>query len=349
MVDTQKTILMTGGGTLGPVMPLLAVSLHLREQGLDVRFVGTANGPERAVVEAAHFPFSSIPAPRLRRFWTWQQVLLPVELIRSLLAAARLLRQMKPALIVSAGGFVSVPIVWMGWLKHIPCLIHQQDIRPGLANRLMQGCAKKITVAFESSVVDFPANKSAEWIGNPVRDLTPTTHTLKLDPNFPTVLLFGGGTGAQALNDLVSKELCDFANVIHLTGVGKKGPALSHPRYHVFELLQEEMKEALVAADVVVCRAGLGTISELAALHKVVILVPIPNSHQEDNAAWMEEQGAAVVFEQRRLSPDRLVRQVQRLLTDQARRAELAEHIGKVYRPDAAQRLAQIILTTVKN
>lgn len=341
---TPKKVLLTGGGTLGPVSPLLALVPELRAQGAHIEFVGTPDGPERQPVEQAGLKFHTLQAPRLRRFWSVYNLGIPFSLIRGLGQASRLLRQIKPQVIVSAGGFVSVPLVWMGRLRGIPAVIHQQDLRPGLANRLMQHQAKIITVAFESSQNDFPRSKRVEWIGNPVRDLTPTTHVLQLDSNFPTVLIFGGGTGAQALNQLVSNSLCEQANVILLTGKGKTGPAITHPRYHVYEFLGNEMPEALAAADVVVSRAGLGTISELAALKKVALIIPLPSSHQEDNASWLEAHDAAVVFEQSKLDPDRLTRNVTRLLTDEVLRGKLSANIAKITRPDAAHRLAELIL-----
>lgn len=341
-------VLLTGGGTLGPVVPLLALVPELRAQDVEIEFVGTPDGPERQPVEQAGLKFHSLQAPRLRRFWSVHNLTIPFSLIRGLGQASRLLHQLKPQVIVSAGGFVSVPLVWMGRLKGIPAVIHQQDLRPGLANRLMQRHAKIITVAFESSQNDFPKSKRVEWIGNPVRDLTPITHSLQLDSNFSTVLVFGGGTGAQALNQLVSKQLCEVANVIHLTGAGKTGPNIHHPRYHPFEFLGNEMPEALAAADVVVCRAGLGTISELAALKKVALIIPLPSSHQEDNASWLEAHDAAVVFEQSKLDPDRLTRNVTRLLTDQPLRSKLSANIAKITRPDAARRLTDLILEEVR-
>ncbi|MEK7539872.1 MAG: UDP-N-acetylglucosamine--N-acetylmuramyl-(pentapeptide) pyrophosphoryl-undecaprenol N-acetylglucosamine transferase [Patescibacteria group bacterium] len=345
MPDTiPKKVLFTGGGTLGPVSPLLALVPELRDQGVEVEFVGTPDGPERQPVEQAGLKFYTLQAPRLRRFWSVHNLGIPFSLIRGLGQASRLLGQINPQVIVSAGGFVSVPLVWMGRLRGIPAIIHQQDLRPGLANRLMQHQAKVITVAFESSKIDFPKSKRVEWIGNPVRDLTPSTHSLHLDQQFPTVLIFGGGTGAQALNALVGKSLCEQANVIHLTGAGKKGPNFQHPRYHQFEFLGEDMKEALAVADVVVSRAGLGTISELAALKKVALIIPLPSSHQEDNASWLEAHDAAVVFEQSKLDPDRLTRNVTRLLTDQPLRTKLSKNISKITRPDAAHRLVEIIL-----
>lgn len=329
---------------MGPVVPLLAVVPELLKLRAEVVFVGTPDGPERAPVEELGLPFYTLRAPRLRRFLSAQNFLIPFQLMSARQAANQLLQQLHPQVIVSAGGFVSVPLVRVAKREHIPVVIHQQDIRPGLANRLMQKQANTISVAFESSLNDFSSHKKVVWIGNPVRDLTPTTKAIPTDPQYPTILIFGGGTGAQSLNHLVSPSLCQTANVIHLTGKGKTGPDIQHPRYLKYEFLGEEMKEALHKAEVVVCRAGLGTISELAELKKVALVIPLPNSHQEDNAAWLEAHDAAIVFDQAKLDPDRLTRQVNRLLTDQALRSKLSKHIAHITRPGATQRFAQIIV-----
>lgn len=341
--QTGPRILLTGGGTLGPVTPLLALVPGLRSAGAQIFFAGTSDGPEKALVNALHIPFRSIPAPRFRRFITWRHLLVPIELIRSLIQARRLLREWKPQVIVSAGGFVSVPIVWMASVRGTRCVIHQQDVRPGLANRLMERYADYITVAFPSSVDDFH-KCNAEWVGNPVRDLTPTTHAFRLDPKFPTILVFGGGTGALALNQLVSTEWCERANIIHVTGEGKTAHPIQHPRYHTFQLLEEEMKEALAKADIVVCRSGLGTISELAALKKPAIVIPLPQSHQEDNADWLKKNGAAVVLKQEEVTQASLLKQIDLLLKDKHLRSTLGERIGELYRPDATARMVEIIL-----
>lgn len=336
-------VLLTGGATLGPVTPLLALAPGLRAAGAQVFFAGTPDGPEKALVNALDIPFRSIPAPRLRRFLTWRHVLVPFELIRSLIHSRRLIREWKPQVVVSAGGFVSVPIVWMASVRHVPSVIHQQDVRPGLANRLMERFASYITVSFPSSVDDFHG-RITEWVGNPVRDLTPTTHQFKLDPKFPTIFIFGGGTGAQALNEMVRPDWCELANVIHVTGEGKTAQPIQHPRYHKFQFLGEEMKEALALADVVICRAGLGTISELAALKKPAIIIPLPQSHQEENGDWLKQHRAAVVLRQEETGPEGLLQQIRLLLKDGHQRTQLGERMSQLYRPDAADRLVEIIL-----
>jgi UDP-N-acetylglucosamine--N-acetylmuramyl-(pentapeptide) pyrophosphoryl-undecaprenol N-acetylglucosamine transferase len=337
-------ILFSGGGTLGSVSPLLAVADRLRADGHQLAFVGTAGGPERAVVEAAGISFSSLTAPKLRRYFSFRHLLIPFELGFGLCQAARLLRRLKPAVIVSAGGFVSVPLVWVGRWRRIPAVVHQQDLEPGLANRLMAKAAARITVAFEESRAGFARfAEKVVWTGNPVRSLTPTTTTLSIDSAFPTVFVTGGGTGAQAINALVTPALCERANVIHLTGRGRAVHDFTHPRYLAREFLGAEMAEAFAKADLVVARAGLGTISELAALGKAAMIIPMPDSHQQRNADLLARHQAAVVVDQATLTPENFTAQVLALLADRGRRAALGQAIHALAQPDAGERFVQAI------
>lgn len=339
----MKRIIFTGGGTLGSVTTLLAVAPLVQKAGFELLWIGTHAGPERSLVEAAGIPFTAITAPKFRRYLSWRHILMPFELVAGCYQSLRFILKHKPVAIVSAGGFVSVPVVWMGWVCKVPALVHQQDMQLGLANFLMTQCAERFTVTFEESLKQFPAKKTT-WTGNPVRDLTPTTDAIQLDTTVHTVLVFGGGTGAAGLNALVGKALCDIANVIHVTGRGKAGSALTHPRYHAYELLGEEMKEALTKADVVVCRAGLGTITELAALKKPAIIVPLPGTHQLHNAEVLQKRNAAIVCEQSALTQATLADRVRALLSDTQQQKTLSKNIGALHTPNATRDIANQII-----
>ncbi len=333
---------MTGGGTLGSVSPLLAVVEQLKAEGDKITFVGTVRGPERTLVEEAGIPFFTIVAPKLRRYLSLWHLAVPFQLGFGLWQALVIVARQRPQVIVSAGGYVAVPLVWVGWFFRIPSVIHQQDIQPSLTNKLLAPCASRITVGFESSLQDYPAKKTS-WIGNPVRDLTPTTNRLKLDDSLPTVMIFGGGTGAKAINQLVTKELCDSMNVVHITGRGRGAGSFSHPRYHAYELLGEEMKEAYASAAVVVARAGLGTITELAALKKPAIIIPMPNTHQEPNAQLLKEREAAVVLDQRELTPESFRGQIQLLLGSSAQQEKLSTNLGALFPEESNQQFIKAI------
>lgn len=335
-------ILLSGGGTAGSVTPLLAVAEQLQHH--DVWFIGTRHGVERNLVPPS-IRYIVVPAGKLRRYWNWKNLADPFIIVAAFFYSLWLMARHNPTVVVSAGSFVSVPVVWAAWWCNIPVVIHQQDLQVGLSTRLMRLAASTITKAFPE--IPLPG---ATTIGNPVRTLMPITQQLALDATVPTVLIFGGGTGAEAINQLVDIELCVQANVIHITGKGKSGlniaSVLAAPhgqRYHQYELLTDAMAEALQRADVVVCRAGLGTLSELAVLGKPTIVIPIPQSHQEQNARYFAERQAILKVEQNGLTPQRLTQHIVNLLHNSAQQAALAKAFQRCNPVDAAKKLAQLI------
>jgi len=340
-------ILLSGGGTLGSVSTLLAVASALKKRGGEICFVGTRLGPERKLVMSRGIHYAYIVAPKFRRYVSLAHVLLPFQFIAGLVQSFVLLLMSRPGVIVSAGGYVSVPLVWIGWILRIPSVIHQQDVETGLASKLMKPFATRITVAFKDSLKDFNEKKTT-WIGNPTRNLKSITNDLLLEEGVPTVLITGGGTGAQAINDLMSEELLQIAQVIHVTGEGKKGMDIRHPRYHKKEFLNDEMKEALAKATVVVSRAGLGTISELSKLGKASIIIPMPHTHQEKNAEMLQRHNAAIILEQEGLTKEVFASTIRELLRDRKYTRELEHNIKALSTEDANSLFVETILSVVK-
>lgn len=328
------TIFLTGGGTAGSVTPLLAVAEHISNHQL--HFIGTKMGVERQLMPAT-MSYHAIAAGKWRRYWSWRNLADVGHIVVAFMQALWLVARYQPAVVVSIGSFVSVPVVWAAWWCSVPVVIHQQDVQVGLATRLMKPCATSITKAFAET------NLAALCIGNPVRSLVPTTHDFKLDPAYPTVLIFGGGTGSQGINQAVTADLCEFANIIHGTGEGRSQPHWKHPRYHPVTFLKDTMAEALQVADVVVCRAGLGTLSELAALGKAAIIIPMPQSHQEANAALFKQHQACIVLPQTDLTPTHLAHTIQALLSDTAQRHRLQQAMQTLNPATTAQVLAKTI------
>ncbi len=319
-------IFFSGGGTAGSVTPLLAVAEQLKKHHL--YFVGTANGVERKLVTG--MSYLVLPAGKFRRYFSVMNFLDLFIVAYATCKAWYLLLKIMPDVVVSAGGFVSVPLVWAAWWCNIPVVVHHQDIRMSLATRLMKPFAAVVTNARE--------------IGNPVRSLAVTTNDFHLDATVPTVLIMGGGTGAQAINNLVTPALIEFCNVIHVTGPNKTAAIpKTTKRYHQFELLKENFSEALHKADLVVSRAGFGSITEFAALGKASIIIPIPRSHQEDNAQWLEDHQAAMMLLQDTLTPETFAQEIQRLLLNTTKLDQLRTNIGKLLPSNAAQHLAQLI------
>jgi UDP-N-acetylglucosamine--N-acetylmuramyl-(pentapeptide) pyrophosphoryl-undecaprenol N-acetylglucosamine transferase len=353
-------ILFAGGGTLGPVTPLLAVIDELKHLRPDVEsvFVGTSAGPERRLVEESGIRFLALDAPKLRRYLDARTLLAPFHFLKALWNADRLLATENPKLVVGAGGYVQVPLGLAAKLRGVKVLVHQQDVVTSLSNKLLAPLAEAITTTFDVSLKDFPKKKTTV-IGNPVRrvieegDRAHGLRTLGFTGERPIVLALGGGTGSVFLNQKLIDalpRLTGFADVAHLTGLEKALtiPKLEHPeRYRQMEFLGADMAHVLAAADTVVCRAGLGTLTELAALEKAVLLVPIADSHQEKNAELVVERGGARVFHERDLSPEALVTAVR----DLQKRPEDARRLGAslhaLFQPHAREALAEKILSLI--
>ncbi len=349
-------IVFTGGGTLGPVTPLIAVSRALRELAPDagVSWIGTRGGPEERIVREAGIPFDAVSAGKLRRYFSWRNFADPFLVAKGFFEARRLLKARKADAVVSAGGFVAVPVAWAARTLGIPVHVHQQDARPGLANRLSLPAAKSMSVALASSVADFPRQRP-EWTGNPVRpelaagSSEEAKRLFGLEDGVPVVLVLGGGTGAIGLNRLVRGALPALvarSQVIHAAGPGKTDLSASSPRYHQYELLTSELPHAYAAADLVVTRAGMGALSELATLGKPALIVPMPGSHQEDNAAAFAKLAGAAVLDERASVPQAFADAVSALANDPVRLAAMAEGMRKANPPGAAERIARTVLRT---
>lgn len=345
-------ILFTGGGTLGPVTPLLSVAAQWRRRDPDVRcsWIGTPKGPERLLIEGAKIPFFELSAPRVNRYRKWTYPFIPFHMLWSMWQAGKILREMKPDMIFSAGAYVSVPVVIIAWFMRIPVWIHELDVRPGLANRVMAPFAKRISVTWAESAARYPAKKTSV-VGAMVRstlalgDRVSARDRYGLRPDLPTILVIGGGTGAASINEgmlVIADEILRIANVIHLTGRGKMLPALQAFQeqgkpYIALEFLHEGMADAYAVADIVVARAGMGTISELAALGKPSIIIPLSGSQQEENAKALQAQEAADVIYH--MTPQVLLQAIVKMVQSNEYRIERAERIRRIFPVNADERI----------
>lgn len=348
---------MTGGGTLGSVTPLLAVVAELRKRdaNVGVSWIGTPDGPERLVVESQRIAFYKMSAPKLDRYRKWTWPILPVRFLLSFINALRLLYVIKPDMVFSAGGYVSVPVAWAAFFRRIPVWVHQLDVLPGLANKLMAPVAKKISVTFEETAKNFSAKKTVV-VGSMVRkalrqgDKTTALKRYGFDETLPTVFVIGGGTGAVSINEMfavIADELTAHANVIHLVGRGKMLTALEGKKNYVaLEFLNEGMADAYAAADVVVSRAGLGTISELSALGKPTVIIPIHDAFQEANARLLEDRQAAQVLWY--VTPQILSQAILRLLENEEQRETYGKNIRALFALNADERIVHDALTLLE-
>lgn len=351
-----------GGGSLGPVTPLLAAHERILEQdpGCQALWFGTPDGPERALVEARGIPFVTVPVAKWPRFLSWDRLLFPFRYLQAVQRVRRILRQERPDIIVSAGGFTAVPVVRVAARLGIPCLAHQLDWLPGLANRFLADRCTKVTSSFAYDVPPFGKRVSVEMIPTPVQfsldDLPARSQAVRqlgLVSARPILLVMGGGTGATSINDLVTRSWLSWQRrgwqVIHLTGKGKLGESLTGPGIIQKELcLPEEMRVLYGAADLVVMRAGLGAISEAVSLRKPMVLVPLPGSAQEANARAFAVAGGALVIPQAQEGFDLWIEKaVQRLLRDAAFARLTVDRAAKVLETDRGEALAAEVLGLV--
>jgi UDP-N-acetylglucosamine--N-acetylmuramyl-(pentapeptide) pyrophosphoryl-undecaprenol N-acetylglucosamine transferase len=355
MTDAGPRVLLAGGGSGGSATPVLAVAEQLRrlEPRVELLLAGTHEGPERALAAASGVAFVALSAGKLRRYWSLENFSDPPRVLVGLAQAFRLVGRYRPSVALGAGGFASVPPLAAAGLLRCPVHVHQQDALPGLANRLLLPFARSFSVSLPVTLSRFPRGRTS-LTGNPVRpsilrgEPSRAWRRFGLDPNRPLVLVTGGGTGALGLNRLVAAAaptLVERCQVVHLTGAGR-GVRLESALagYQQHEFLTDGLADLLAAATLVVSRAGLGTLSELAALGKPALLVPMPDSHQGANAAEFARLQAALVVEQRALDPTGLAATVQALLADPARLAALSTAMRRVMPNDAADRLARQLL-----
>lgn len=361
---TDMKILLAGGGSGGPVAPLLAVAETIKQRHQTAKFllVGTFSGPESLMAKRAGVEFTAIPAGKWRRYLSLANLFTPFLVVGGFLKALKILKRFRPDCVFGTGSFVQVPVVWAAaWLK-IPVVLHQQDLRPSLANTLCQAAADKITVTFEQSLVDFSSGlglfykkRKADkivWTGNPFRsqlkgaDRQKAFSNFNLAPDFPTLLVLGGGTGAMFFNRLLKKALPELSRSVQIIHAAGKGKLLSAPQkhYHPYEFIAD-MDLAYEAADIVLARAGMSTITELSNLKKVAIIVPMPKTHQEENAFALMSGQAAIVVPQPMLTPTTLTRVIRKLLFDLKTQDILKHNIGKIMPHNSAHKIAEIIET----
>jgi UDP-N-acetylglucosamine--N-acetylmuramyl-(pentapeptide) pyrophosphoryl-undecaprenol N-acetylglucosamine transferase len=349
-------ILLAGGGSGGSATPVLAVAqaLRRRDPSIECLYVGTRDGPEAALAAAQHIPFAGVAAGKVRRYWDVRNFTDPLRVALGIVQSYALVRRFRPDIAFAAGGFGAVPPIIAARLFGAFTVIHQQDVEPGLANRILMPFASRITVSLESSMTHFPPSRTTVT-GNPVReeifsgDPQRIFTDMALKSDVPLVLVTGGGTGALGLNRLVAAaapRLVDQVQVVHLTGRGRGvASAANSSRYRSIEFVVDEMPHLLAAASVVVSRAGMGTLTELATLAKASLIVPLPDSHQWANAQAFARLGAIEVADQDALTPDSLAERILSLQADLPRREHLGRALAASMPRHAADRIAQLLLS----
>jgi UDP-N-acetylglucosamine--N-acetylmuramyl-(pentapeptide) pyrophosphoryl-undecaprenol N-acetylglucosamine transferase len=338
-LEKERKILLVGGGTLGSVSPLLAIA---EKYPANYLFVGTKDGPERSVVEAIGLDFKHIVSGKLRRYFSWQNFVDIFKLKIAWWQSLFLLFKFKPDIVLTAGSFVAVPVVWAAWFLRIPVIVHQQDIKVGLANKLMAPFAKKITITFEISKNLF-STKKVIVTGNPVR-----TGSKKISDQ-PAIVITGGGLGARGFNKFLSEfipRLTKTHQVHHILGDKNYDQALDLPNYRAYRFVKEGMSDLLSQSDIVISRAGLSITTEVAAHKKALVLIPIPESHQEDNAKFFAQNNAAIMVRQG--SGKILSRYLDKLLPNKQLQQALAGNLYNLFPKNPVDNYIKLIEDVLK-
>ena len=322
----MKRIILTGGGTAGHVTPNIALLPRLRELQYDIHYIGSYNGIEKELIEKQQIPYHGISSGKLRRYFSLKNFTDPFRVLKGFSEANRLIKTLKPDVIFSKGGFVSVPVVIAGKRNNVPVIIHESDMTPGLANRISIPSAYKVCCNFPETLKALPKDK-AVLTGSPIRQELMTGDPEKarafcgFKDEKPVILVVGGSLGATAVNQAVrailSELLKDF-QVIHLCGKGKLDTSLNNLEGYVqFEYIQDELRHLFALSDIVISRAGANAICELLALQKPNLLIPLSASASRGdqilNARSFERQGFSKVLEEETLTNELLLSSIREL------------------------------------
>jgi len=354
--------LIMAGGTGGHVFPALALARELRARSWQVVWLGTRRGLEARLVPAEQIAVEWLSVSGLRGKGALVWLSAPLKLARALLQALAVIRRRRPALVVGLGGFVAGPGGIAAWMLRRPLLIHEQNAIAGFTNRCLARLARRVLTAFPGS---FPPRVHAQVVGNPVRreiaELPPPSQRFAQRHGPTRLLVVGGSQGATQLNAMVPFALARAAatqrfEVQHQSGerwieAAKRNYAEAGMTVRLQPFI-EDMAAAYGWADLVICRAGALTVSELAAAGVGAILVPFPaatDDHQTRNAAFLVDDGAAVMIAERELSAERLAGELVRLCHGRARLLAMAERARALARPRAAQELADACVELVRS
>lgn len=348
-----KKIVLTGGGTAGHVTPNIALLPYLKEKGYEVIYIGSYDGIEKKLIADYGVTYYGVSTGKFRRYMDAKNFTDPFRVLKGFGEAHKILKEEKPDVLFSKGGFVSVPVVNAAARMGIPCILHESDLTPGLANKLCVHAADKICCNFPETMQYLP-KKKAVLTGTPIRDELLTGKAMAgkefcgFEDDKPVLMVIGGSLGAQSVNEVVREALpkiLPYFNVIHVCGKEKMDNLrLDIPGYKQFEYVKGELKDLFALSDIVLSRAGANSICELLALHKPNILVPLSaKSSRGDqilNARSFEQQGFSIVITSEDFDEDILITKIHELY--EHRDQYQAKMAGSNQR-NATQRIMELI------
>lgn len=367
-------VLMTGGGTGGHVYPAIAIANTIKQNivGSEIAFVGTPTGIENKICKAEGYDVYHVNVMGIRRSLSPRNIKAAYLALTSPIKAKKILEEFKPDVVVGTGGYVCWPILVAASKAGIPTLVHESNVFPGLAVRKLQGKVDKVLVNFEDSKKHLSKNyeDSIVCVGNPLRQGFKTIkkdearEKLGLPKDARVLLSYGGSRGAQKINETIIGLMNEYdsknPSVIHIHATGDIGREIFNKSYfgsgldmlgnvRVYDYIND-MPTVMAAADVVICRAGAMTLSEISMMKKAAIFIPSPNvvdNHQFKNAKLLADNGAASLIEEKDLTVESLCSEVARLLEDDEAREKYSKNIEKFANPAANKRIYDEIIDTV--
>lgn len=339
----MKKIVMTGGGTAGHVTPNIALFDSLQKDGYEIHYIGSYEGIEKGLIEDKKIPYYGISSGKFRRYRSWKNLTDPFRVLHGFFQARRLLGRIRPNVVFSKGGFVSVPVVMAAKTRHIPVIIHESDLTPGLANKLAMPSATKVCCNFPETLPYLPKEK-AVLTGSPIRQelLLGNKQAAKdfcgFTGDLPILMVMGGSIGSVYINNAIRgciDTLLTKYQIIHLCGKGNIDESLKDKKgYAQFEYISENLPDLFAAADLVVARAGANSICELLALHKPNILIPLSrNASRGDqilNANSFAKQGFSVVLEEEEVTSESLMATIDDVMAHRSKYIDAMQNSGQM-------------------
>lgn len=323
MLNRPKKIIFTGGGSAGHVTPNMALIEKFRQEKWEIIYIGSQNGIEKKLVAKLGIPYYAIATGKLRRYFSWQNFIDPCKVVYGIIQTLILCYKLKPDVVFSKGGFVSLPVVVAAWFFRLPIIIHESDLTIGLANKLCFPFATRICVTFPETIDQIKNKTKGVITGTPIRkdffigDPEVGRKICGFSSNKKIILAFGGSLGAEQINRVLRELLPDIFEkfqIVHITGKDKIDPSLQYPSYKQFAYLHEEFPHILAAADLVISRAGANSVYELIALRKPNILLPLAKTasrgDQIINAAYCVNKKFSQMILEEQLTADILLEKI---------------------------------------
>lgn len=319
----MKKIVLTGGGTSGHITPNIALLPKLKENNFEVVYIGSVKGIEKDLIEKENIKYYGISSGKLRRYFDLKNFTDPFNVIRGYFEARRVLKQERPDLVFSKGGFVTVPVVLAAKHLKIPVIIHESDVTPGLANKISIPAATYICVNFPETLTYLPKNKGV-LTGIPIRqelfegDIIKAKEKLNFTEDKPVLLVIGGSLGSVFINNILRESMDELGkqfNIIHICGKNNCSKDFKNVSYYKqFEYVREELKDFFAFSDIIISRAGANSIAEILALRKPNILIPLSakasRGDQILNANSYKKQGFSEVLFEESLSKEEFIKMI---------------------------------------